>query len=229
MSTVIANVAIERLHPHHSNIRTDLGDLTELAASIRAHGLLQPLVVTPLPKGDGYEVLDGNRRLAAAKLAGAKGLPCLAARPGDEDHQVTVMLAAALHKQLSPLDLANAFRALRNRGLSNVDIARRTGYSQTTVASRLLLLTLPAEAQDRIRHKEITVADAERMARDLRDNATGSAVIGPKGTWFGAKHRLAQAVAERCAHLETRRMVGSTGCGQCWEEAIRADEREGLQ
>jgi hypothetical protein len=67
------------------------------------------------------------------------------------------------------------------------------------------------------------------MARDLRDKATGSAVIGPKGTWFGPKHRLAQAVAERCEHIESRRMVGGAGCGQCWEEVIRADERGGAQ
>ena len=226
----MAEIPIDRLRANPANIRRALGDLDELAASIRSTGgtLLQPLVVSPLPDG-GFELVDGHRRLEAAKRLGLKTLPCIAAPKGDQEQKIATMLAAAMHKQLTPLELADAFQSLRNRGLTVAEIARRTGYSTSTVSSRLLLLTLPRETRDRVQHKEISVADAERMARDLRDNKTGSAVLGPKATWFGPKHRLAQAVVERCEHIETRRKVGGAGCGQCWEEIIRADERAGGQ
>lgn len=221
----LPQIPIERLRPHHSNIRTDLGDLSELAASIRAVGLLQPLVV--VPAGGDYEVLDGNRRLAAARLAGAKALPCLATRLGDADHQTSVMLAAAMHQALAPLDQAQAFLALRNSGLSVPDIARRTGYSTATVSARLMLIDLPDEVQDMVRDKEINVTEATNLARQVRRTKAGTAVTtAPKGAWFTSQHRLAKAVMSRCAHLETRRLIGGAGCGQCWEEEIRFDERE---
>lgn len=215
-------IPVERLRAHHANVRSDLGDLTELAASIRAVGLLQPLVVTPVADGM-YEVVDGNRRLAAAVQAGAKALPCLAAKAQGEDGQLAIMLAAALHQALAPLDQAQAFAALRSRGLTVTEISRRTGYSPRTVSGRLLLLGLPDEARDMVRTGELTVTDAEELARQVRDTKTGTTrTAGPRAPWFTTSHPLARAAAAVCDHQDTRRLLGPA-CGQCWEQQIRTD------
>lgn len=209
-------IPIENLYPNPANIRADLGDLSELAASIRAVGLLQPLVVTPRPRGGGFVVIDGHRRLGASKLAGARAVPCMAAKAAEDDQQVALMLAAAMHKELAPLEQAEAFRSLRNRGLTVTEIARRTGYSPATVNARLALTSLPAEARDMVKHGEITVTQALNLAR------TGTTHT-KKTAYLTAKHRLAARVRELCAHGSIRTLVGGVGCGQCWEEAIREE------
>src|ERR1039458_3449403 len=67
-----------KLHPHPDNIREDLGDMTDMAASVRAHGVLQPLVVVPHPvKAGHYYVLAGHRRLEAARIAGLTTIPVM--------------------------------------------------------------------------------------------------------------------------------------------------------
>jgi ParB family transcriptional regulator, chromosome partitioning protein len=220
-----AMVPVDRLHPHPDNIRTDLGDLTELAASIRARGLLQPLVVTPA--GDKFLVLDGHRRLAAARLAGVAALPCLAVKPGDVERDTAVMLAAAMHKALEPIEQAAAFNRLRRRGMTIVEIARRTGYAPSTVSSRLLLAELPAEALEMVAAKTLTVKEATGLAQQMRHTSTGTAHFHtPKTTWFNADHPLASMVANSCGHTDTRIRIGGIGCGKCWEDAIRFNERD---
>ena len=93
-------IQTDELHPHPDNPRKDLGDLTELADSIKANGVLQNLTVVPrIVTGnllgntwqDGYAVVIGHRRLAAAKLAGLKELPCIVSDMGLRD-QVRTML-----------------------------------------------------------------------------------------------------------------------------------------
>jgi len=215
-------IPLERIHPNPANIRADLGDLTELAASIREVGLLQPLVVTQ--HRDGWLILDGHRRYAAAKQAGAQALPCLASKHGDVDGQLSTMLAAAMHKQLEPLDQARAFARLRARRVTVAEIARRTGYSTSTVQQRLLLIDLPDEVQDMVTGGQITLAEATRLARDVRQHGAGSAHTGAprRPAWFGPTHRLAATVRAACTHLDRHR-YGGQGCGQCWEAALLGD------
>lgn len=214
-------IPIDQLHPHPDNARKELGDLTELAQSIRAVGLMQPLVV--VPHRGGWRVIDGHRRLAAAKLAGVKSLPCIATRPGDIDSDTALMLAAAMHKQLEPIERARAFARLRASGLTVAEIARRTGYAASTVSHGLLLATLPAEAQDMVASKEITVAQGTQLARQGSAATSRPHVAKPK--WLTNTHRLAADVTRACGHHEHRAVIGGVGCGQCWEHAIRLDEK----
>jgi ParB family chromosome partitioning protein len=221
-------VDVADLRPHPTNVRTDLGDLTELAASITAVGLLQPLLVKPRPAG-GWIVVDGNRRLGALQLTLVKRVLCVMREAGDSADDVAVMVAAALHKQLAPLDLAEAFKALRNRGMAVAQIARATGYATRTVASRLMLLDLPDEAQRMIVEKRLSLADAENLAETLavKPHATTRARSAVKSAWLTKNHPLAVAARSACAglagHNGTRAMVGGVACGQCWEDAIRVD------
>jgi len=212
-------IPLEQLHPNPRNVRDDLGNLTELAASIRAVGLLQPLVVTKRQAG-GWLIVDGHRRYQAALVAGANALPCVARR-GDGD-DTAVMLAAAMHKQLGPLEQAAALDRLRRRGLGVADIANRTGYTQATVRARLDLLALPVEAQRMLEHGQLTVTAATDLARQVRAAGTGTARAAVKrSAWFTKSHPLADAVRAACTHADDRTLVGGVGCGQCWEDAIR--------
>ncbi|MQY07239.1 ParB/RepB/Spo0J family partition protein [Actinomadura macrotermitis] len=109
------------IHPHPANVREDLGDLTELIDSIRANGLLQPLVVRPHPTRDGhFELLAGHRRHAAALQAGRHGerLPVVV-RHGvnDDGRAIEVMLIEnCQRRELTPMEKAEALGALVNRG-----------------------------------------------------------------------------------------------------------------
>ncbi len=222
----IPTIAVDQIHPHPHNVRRDLGDLTELAASIRAVGLLQPLVVAQ--SGTGWVVVDGHRRLAAAKLIGAKSLPCLAlsSRMASASH-VAVMLAAAMHKALGPVEQAAAFQALRDTGMTITEISQRTGYAASTITGRLLLRTLPGDVTEMVVKKEMTVAEATALARELHDKSVAIAERrAPRSTWFTARHCLADVAAAACTpvHHANRSMVGGVACGQCWERAIRDDQ-----
>src|SRR5690606_15871429 len=134
-------VPIDKIHPDRHNIREDLADVEALAESIKAVGLLQPLVVRPRV-GGGFTIIDGHRRYQAALIAGVPALPCLMSKTGRSGGgtEVVVMLAAAMHQALTPIEAARAFGKLERRGMTPGEIARATGYSTRTVRDRLALL-----------------------------------------------------------------------------------------
>lgn len=225
----LPRIPIESLRPNPQNPSSRLVVDAELAASILALGtLLQPLVVQQ-GEGGTWLILDGHRRYAAAKSVGVQSLPCLAVRPGGEDAQVATILAASMHKRLEPLDQAKLFKKLRGR-MDVKTIAARTGFSPRTVADRLALLYLPAEAQQIVEAKEITAAAGATLGREIEKSGTGTTSLRApvRSRWLTKAHPLAAAVSDACTHLETRVAVGIVGCGQCWEAAIRADERTQL-
>ena len=137
-------------------------ELDELAQSIRALGVLQPLTVR---KGEGgWELVAGERRLRAARLAGLDRVPCLSVRV---DGQTTSLLALVENVQRTDLDFWEEALALRRLldtfHLSQEEAARRVGKSQSAVANKLRLLKLPPEVLSRLRDGGFT----ERHARAL--------------------------------------------------------------
>lgn len=221
--TAIRNLPTDRLLRHPRNVREDIGDVDELAHSLAVQGILQPILVAPRDN-DTYVVLDGNRRLYAARQAGIPTLPCLITTEGSREATTATMLAAAMHKQLTPLEQADAFRDLLNSGLTISQIASRTGYTTATVRDRLRLQHLPEQVKDDLAAKRITVGAATTLARQVAKNGAGAATLkATKSRHFSHAHHLAGAVAAACNHEDTRVLVGGIGCGQCWETAIRND------
>ncbi|QIK83088.1 ParB/RepB/Spo0J family partition protein [Sanguibacter sp. HDW7] len=220
----IPRVPIDRIQPNPRNVRRDLGDLTELAASIRARGIQQPLVIVPQRSGRPFLLLDGHRRLAAAKAAGLEAVPCIASTDTTDEQQTSHMIAAALHKGLNPVEQAEAFARLTRRGRTPADIARLTGYSTSTVSERLSLLELPAAVRAQVARREVTTRDGVDMARQIAATGRGEARVrsAARAAWFTKTHALAPRLA--CTHAGARRVVGPA-CGPCWEQAIRDDER----
>jgi ParB/RepB/Spo0J family partition protein len=128
------------------NVRHEIGDVTELAESIKRFGILQPLVV--VPNGDEFIMAAGHRRLAAAKLAGLRKVPVVL-RDLDPAERVDAMLSENIHrKNLTVLEEAVAFRRIMQRdGLSQTQLGERLGIAQTVVSNRLMFFKLPARVQ----------------------------------------------------------------------------------
>jgi ParB family chromosome partitioning protein len=228
-------VSIMRIRPWPGgNVRADLGDLTELAESIRAQGILQPLVVQPHPGRHGqFAVLAGHRRLAAARLAGLGEVPVEIRPASGPAAAVEIMLVENCQRRdLGAVERAEAMGRLRDAGYTATTIAARTGLSLSTVTNSLALLELSAATLDRIRAGELSAADglaAVRVTRARRRRRAGDPQPGAQ--WepdhLSAGHALARQAAAMCKAREhtLRRRIGRTACGACWETVIRQDER----
>lgn len=156
---MIKMIDINKLHPHPNNPRKDLGDLTELAESIKANGILQNLTVVPWfssitlvgcddPKQQeemGYRVVIGHRRLAAAKLAGLKEVPCVISDMDRKTQLGTMLLENIQRNDLTVYEQAQGFQMMLNLGETVGDISKTTGFSETTVRRRVNLLKLDQE------------------------------------------------------------------------------------
>lgn len=229
-------VHIGRVHPHPDNIRENLGDLAETAASIAVHGILQPIVVRQHPETpNAFQVIAGHRRLAAARLAGRESVPVVIREiaPGSEPEEL--MLIENCHRTgLGPMEKANAMGALLAKGYTATRIARSIGMSQSMVSYYLALLELDPASQERVLSGDLSASEAVdgvRRIRKLRRAGRGTAPAG--AVWepdhFTGKHPLARRARALCDARDhsARRRIGKVACGQCWETAIREDEQPG--
>jgi ParB family chromosome partitioning protein len=142
-------VAVALLAAHPGNVRRDLALDEELLASVRELGILTPLRVTP--EGDGYRVIEGHRRLAAAITAGLTEVPCDVAsdRAGDEAGQYLDMYAANHHRRdLTTLEEADALFAASVAGASRTRIRKATGLGKEDVTAALAAGKLTGAGRD---------------------------------------------------------------------------------
>lgn len=215
-------LSVDLLEQHPDNIRHDVGpleDLDELGASLRAQGNLQPLLVTRSREDrDVYLVIDGNRRLAAARRALVDRLLCVVIGDGATPGAVlAAMIAADIRRPLAPMEQAAAFARLRALGLGYDLIAQRTGHSAATVRERIRLLSLPTPVQEQVQTGAMTLRDAGALAKQTERTGTGTVTpTVTKAAHFTTSHPLASRLD--CEH-ETRRQYGPA-CGPCWERVI---------
>lgn len=222
-------VHVSRLVSHPANIRHDLGDLTDLTASIRAQGILQPLVAEPRPDGK-YTVLAGHRRLAAARRAGLEMVPVTVRRAAsDTAKAIEVMLVENCQRRdLGPIEKAEAMGELRDRGYTMTAIAQAIGMTVSTVSGYLAYLDMDEGSRERVRNGTVKSGDALkaiRRTRKARGAHGGGRPVHVERPWFGDRHPLARAARALCHHTN-RAVVGGVACGQCWERAIRDDAAE---
>lgn len=136
-----------RPNPHQPRLVFDETELEELAGSIRQHGILQPLVVTQVGEGS-YELIAGERRLRASKLAGLSTVPVIV-RSYDEQQKLELALIENIQRaNLNPIETATAYRKLVDQfNLRLDDMGRRVGKDRSTVSNTMRLLNLPLEAK----------------------------------------------------------------------------------
>jgi ParB family chromosome partitioning protein len=140
-------------------------ELAELAASIQANGLLQPLVVRPAPGGsDRYELVAGERRFRAIGQLGWEDVPVLVRDASDETLLVLALVENLQREALNPLEEAEGFLALSERfGLTQSDIARAVGKDRSTVANLLRLLKLPPSIRKLVETGSLSMGHARAL------------------------------------------------------------------
>lgn len=145
----IEYISIQNLSPHPKNPRKSVGDVSELAESIKKNGVLQNLTVVPGKIEGTYTVIIGHRRLAAAKLAELDFVPCVVAHMTDEEQFHTMLTENMQRIDLTPMEQAQGFQIMfEDWGYDEKQIAQTTGFSETTVRHRLNMAKLKEKSVD---------------------------------------------------------------------------------
>lgn len=157
-------IPIDRIDPNPLQPRSVFQPdrLRELSQSIEANGIIQPIIVRAI--GDRYELIAGERRWRAARLAGLTEVPVVISNVAN-DHLLEVSLIENIQREdLNPIEIAQAFDRLhREHQLSHEDIARRTGKDRTTVTNTLRLLKLPPDVQLLINEHRLSMGQARAI------------------------------------------------------------------
>jgi ParB family chromosome partitioning protein len=164
----VLELEVDRLAPNDYQPRLNIDDarLEQLAASIRANGVIQPIVVRKVD--DGYRIIAGERRWRAARLAGLTRVPVVVKEvAGDATEQRVLQMALVENIQrddLNPIDEAKAYRRLADEfNLTQDAIASAVGKDRATVANTLRLLKLPADVQDLVASGELSMGHARAL------------------------------------------------------------------
>jgi ParB family chromosome partitioning protein len=172
----VLHVPLEQIIPNPRQPRThfDLSALDDLAASIREHGVIQPLIVSRKDSGDGYILIAGERRLQASQLAGLREVPVIVRQTTDQQKLELALIENIQRADLNPLEEANAYQQLSDEfHLSHEEISIRVGKSRVAVTNTLRLLKLSAPIQQALVDGRVT----EGHARALLALATPQAQV----------------------------------------------------
>jgi len=192
---MLQNIDVKKLVPHPNNPRKNLGELTELAESIRVNGVLQNLTIVPADiseykkmvsskrayKGN-YTVVIGHRRLAAAKLAELAELPCVISEMDGKTQLATMLLENIQRNDLTLYEQAQSFQQLMlDFGETESGISHLTGLSKTTVKRRLNLLSFDKDALEKATLRGAKLEDFDRIM-NVKDKKLQNEVLKSVGT-----------------------------------------------
>ena len=164
-------------NPNQPRTRFDADALAALAASIESSGVIQPLLVRPLPDGS-YELIAGERRWRAARQAGLAEVPAVIRDSAEAERLQTALIENMVREDLNPVDEARACAALvEDLGLSKEELARRLGRSRPAISNLIRLLDLPDEALDLLEAGELSEGHGRAIL--LGAAATTSAAASP--------------------------------------------------
>jgi ParB family transcriptional regulator, chromosome partitioning protein len=194
-------IPVNRIETNREQPRTNLGDLRELAISIRARGVLEPLLVRPIPGTKSYQLIAGERRFHAAVEAGLHEVPCVEMLATDQEALELALVENLQRKDLSAFEEAEGYRTLVEKyEYTHENVAAAVGKSRTTVTETLKLLAMPPAIQDLCRHADITaksillliarapsIEEMERLVQEItesnldREGARATAQLGRTG------------------------------------------------
>jgi ParB family chromosome partitioning protein len=161
----LAELPLESILPNPHQPRRDFNDagLAELAASMKVNGVIQPIAIRQV--GDTYQLIAGERRFRAAKLAGLTTIPVVL-RDVDSFTQAQMALVENIQREdLNPLDRAHGYRALLDQlGLTQAELAARLGEDRSSIANFLRLLDLPGPVQALVREGRLSTGHAKLLA-----------------------------------------------------------------
>lgn len=154
-----------RPNPHQPRKTFDPAGLEELRQSIQAHGVLQPVVLRSAPDGGGFELVSGERRWRAARLAGLRMIPATLRNGVSDQEMLELALVENLQRQdLDPIERARGFKSLMlTSGMTQEDVSIKVGLKRSTVANHLRLLDLPDQAQLAVASALVTMGHARAL------------------------------------------------------------------
>ena len=215
---------VDQLIPHPDNPRKDIGDITELAESIKACGVLQNLTVVPCPAQgkDKYVVVIGHRRLAASKLAGLTEVPCVVAEMSPQEQLTTMLLENIERSDLTPYEQAQGFQLLIDFGETVNTISERTGFSKSTVRRRLKMAELDqTKLAEKSKARQISLFEVERLC-DIEDEAMRDRALDAVGTpeADNAYHKAMEKQAVVKGEAKWRSALEAKGIRLCKSEEL---------
>jgi ParB family chromosome partitioning protein len=173
--------------------------MQELAASIREHGVVQPVIVRPA--GDGYELVAGERRLRAAKLAGLRAIPAVIREVSDAEALEIALIENLQREDLNPLEQAEAYRRLVEEfGLGQEEVSKQVGKSRPHVSNMLRLLQLGPEVQSLVRAGRLSMGHARALLA-LENTAVQKSA---------AERMLVKGMSVREAEVHVSALMGRT-------------------
>lgn len=162
----VAKLPLDKIRPNRHQPRVHFApeSLQELADSIRVHGLAQPILVSPAAAPGEYELVAGERRLRAAKMAGLTEIPCVVRTVNDRQRHELALVENLQREDLNPLEEAASMRKLMDGfQLTQEEIARVLGKSRPAVANKLRLLDLPEAVAQALAEGAITEGHARAL------------------------------------------------------------------
>lgn len=156
---------IGEIEPNRNQPRTDFDEeaLRELADSIAQHGILQPLLVRPLPDG-GYQLVAGERRWRASRMAGVTEIPVVIREMSDSEMMQISMIENLQRENLNPIEEAMGYRTLSEEyGLTQEEISKSVGKSRPVIANALRLLKLPETVLEMVKNGDISSGHARAL------------------------------------------------------------------
>ena len=161
----VVTLRLSEIEPNRDQPRKIFSEeaLNELADSIREHGVLQPLLVRPLP-GGSYQLVAGERRWRASRMAGLQEVPVVI-REMDEEQAMEIALIENLQRQdLNAIEEATGYKQLMERyGMTQEQVAKRVGKSRPAIANALRLLNLPQKVMDMVGEGEVSPGHARAL------------------------------------------------------------------
>jgi ParB family chromosome partitioning protein len=206
-------IPVGQIETNREQPRSNLGDLTELTASIRARGVLEPLLVRAVPGAKKYQLIAGERRFQAAVEAGLEEVPCVEMAATDREAVELALVENLQRKDLSPFEEAEGYRTLAEKyRYTHEQVATAIGKSRTTVTESLKLLAIPPAIQDLCRHADITaksmllliarassIPEMERLVQEIAEENLDRAAARASATSGGAGDTSQAASQETAA------------------------------
>ena len=186
---------LSEIEPNRNQPRVhfDENALPELAESIKTHGLLQPIVVRPMP-GGAYQIVAGERRWRACRIAGLSVVPVIVKELDDKQTMELALIENLQRKDLNPVEEANGYsRLLKEFSLTQEEVANRVGKSRAAVTNALRLLNLPDEQLTALAEGKITAGHARALLSFRSEQAEQDAYIAALN---GASVRQLEAMAK---------------------------------
>ena len=165
LASKITSISLERLTPSSGQPRSNFNDekILELASSLAVHGVLQPILVRKI-EGERYEIVAGERRFRAARIARLEKIPCIVMDLKNDQSMAIALVENIQREDLNPIEEAQAYQKLKEAlKLSQDEVAERVGKDRASIANTLRLLRLPKAIQDMVVNEELSMGHARAL------------------------------------------------------------------